>query len=355
MSRRMDTTDDFPSRLPHNAPSSTSGDEDTQHDAMFTLNTRRKVRRKTVTTNDALRANRAQSVSESAFGTPSPGNQPLLLIDPGLGAQTNYVDTATADNAISPRRTSNRIASIASSKHIDNQPGTSGARLGSGRGRGLPRTLTLPTQLSDTLERMRISTEDVSTLSMPSTNSPSRQSSSTPFCPEESRVGMEIDEGSGVGKLKKKSVTTSRRPATRRRARSLPPRKKEEVSDCDADDEGGGTGLAEDEEETIAVAPVVPIARQSSRARQSSPDVELQMQDESTSNMGIRKAPIPLRRSARRKTLGTIDGAQVALAINPLLLQTIAGSSTARKRSRGRDSVPPPESSGRTNKRTKKE
>ena len=321
---------------------------------------RRKVRRKTLTTNDTSRLSRAQSVSGSPFGSPSSGIQPLPPIQPSeaLGSPSTTGDlidhNASLTIASSPQRSSHRMMTIAaSSKIVDTHAVSSGARSSSGRAKVLSRTLTLPTQLSDTLERMRISTEDVSTLSLPSTNSPSRQSLHT----EESGIGMEVDEGDDGGsrRLQKKPLATSRRHTARRRAHSLPPAKTEEASDCDADDEGGGFGVAEEEEDGVLMRPVVPIARhRGSRARQSSPDIELRLEGVSTSSNTMRKPPIPLRRSARRKTLGAADGAQAALAISPLLLASVPSSTTARKRSRGRDSMPPPESAARTNKRTRK-
>ncbi|KIM21136.1 hypothetical protein M408DRAFT_333646 [Serendipita vermifera MAFF 305830] len=414
MTRRMDLGEDYGRGAGQQAVviSSTSGEgEGDTGIGVYSFTGRRKNRRKTITLNDPRSLGiGSQSLSESAFNTPSPSPFNASLPPSQLRLQTTFnpVDYSTVvptnSGSTSPKRTSGRTTTSSSptkkqagvvlgdASNTSVIGGNQLKEMERGRGRGIPRTLTLPAHLTESLMMMKLTRErEGSTDIMGAYTETEGQKSADKDGMD--LDGMELDQteprkpalkvivGSqeAGGKSPERGNASSPRKSKRRRARSLPPRpvSANEEEECDADDEGGDAKQGEDGADAGLFSPVTP--RRRGRGEPMGVGVGVGASDVPMDSMPLQPmpggmVPIPsgvLRRSARR-VKPEIGAATAFGGPNPFLqniAEAEAGSGMEgvdvirhsprkrartreggeRDRDRGRD-----EEGGRATKRTRK-
>lgn len=312
--RRMDTREDFGSR-PFTVPvvvSSTSGDGEPEPERGYNFTGRRKNRRKTITLNDLGRSARAglgaQSLSESAFGSPSPLPLKPLPLDTSISSLDQQMQGTSNLNS-SARRTSSRNIGAgppSPTKKNATDIGTSRQSRSS-----VKRNLTLPVHLTDSLKKMQITRDDTSVESFELNTPTGGPAGSSVYQGEagmDAENGMDVDdEARPVAAVNPSTagVPSSPRKRTRKRARSLPPRPRvpEEDDDCDADDESGvGKGGVDDEEglggKNTPIVTITPRGRKRDVGGDSSSEVA--MEGLRPSGMMPESSTDVIRRSARR-------------------------------------------------------
>jgi hypothetical protein len=232
-----------------------------------------------------------------------------------------------------------------------------------GRGRGIPRTLTLPAHLTESLMKMKITRERDGSADLMAAHPDIMEQESAEKVEKDGMEidGMEVD--SGKGKLKPKlfvhtqSTESTIQPeektppprsprkgkGKRRRARSAPPRQiaNPDADACDGDDEDGGTG--DERDDTGPLSPAPPPRR---RGRQ-----------DATSIMGLDEEPMELtmpgmvpitssvlRRSARRVKPGSTGADRFLKGIvggnagsGMEMADVVVKGSSSRKRARTRE------------------
>ncbi|KAG8800771.1 hypothetical protein FRC20_011468 [Serendipita sp. 405] len=335
------------------AVSSTSGEGEREGGAVYAFSPRRKTRRKTIVTSDVSRLTGQGVHSESALGSPSPPILHLPLLQTNFSTSIEYSvnGEVSSKGPTSPKRTSGRKSPTKS--HLTNilvgQNGFSDAI----KSHGIPRTLTLPTHLTDTLMKMKISTDHTSVESLTQDLSKNKSKAK-----DDKQDGMEVDdaptEGGAIAAGLVGNITSGRKQKSRKRARSLPPRPvitHQDDEECDADDEGGGPDAGNDEGGLMSPVVTIPTTR---RGRLAVGE-EDEMQGMTMTGAAAVGA---LRRSARRLTVGS-PGVQRTLAERLGVMMSPVEESMPRKRARTRDgregsSALGEEDDGRSRKKTRK-
>ncbi|KAG8816656.1 hypothetical protein FRC17_000242 [Serendipita sp. 399] len=355
MSRRTDPVSETHVRPAGPVVSSTSGEAEREGNPAYAFSPRKKSRRKMIITNDVSRLTGQGVHSESALGSPSPPILHLPLL------QTNFI--ASKEHTMNVEQPS--IESLSPKRTSARRSPTKTSTVGPSdivRSHGIPRTLTLPAHLTDTLMKMKITNDQTSVESL-------ILDPSTPRDKVRGRANDEMDvdvvdaqtiTSGGVGGEK---VAPGRKQRTRKRARSLPPKPiaaNAEDEECDADDEGGGPDAGNEEEGIMSPTLSIPTARKRGRIPVVGDDEsEVQMQGMTITGVAKRISPGVPRRSARRLTVGGTTGIQKTLAERLGMIISPIEENMPRKRARTREgregsSAAGEEEDGRSRKKTRK-